>query len=210
MQNISFYEQVGIIVPGTVFLLGVMFLLPDLQTVLKANDLSVGGFGVVVIISYAAGNLIATIGNLLERPFWWCFGGLPSCWVTHDQSHILNDAQVLQVQDRLVSRLELNVGAIKGMQHRAWRPYFDQLYQDVLTNNPGRIEAFNGTYGLNRGLGCAMIMLAFAVPFLRWDRWALSILCILLAAAFWYRAYRFGIHLAREVYLRFLLLPSTR
>ena len=50
MSNFSFYEQVGIVIPGAVFLFGIMFYLPDLQGVFTKDGFSVGGLGIFVII----------------------------------------------------------------------------------------------------------------------------------------------------------------
>jgi hypothetical protein len=59
----TFYEQVGIVTPGSVFVFGLLFFFPDFQTVLTKDGVSLGDFGIFVLLSYAAGHLIAAIAG---------------------------------------------------------------------------------------------------------------------------------------------------
>jgi len=80
MEKLSFYDQVGIITPGAVFLFGMMFYRPELRDVFAKESVSIGGFGVFLIISYAAGHLLAALGNIIENLYWKWKGGMPSNW----------------------------------------------------------------------------------------------------------------------------------
>jgi hypothetical protein len=61
MNKLSFYEQVGIVIPGSVFLFGLVFYVPALRDVLAKDGISIGGLGIFVIISYAVGHLVAAV-----------------------------------------------------------------------------------------------------------------------------------------------------
>lgn len=74
----------------------------------------------------------------------------------------------------------------------------------MLVNNPGRIETFNGNYGLNRGIAAALLCLAAVVGTMSPNRWLLALGFVLVAVIYVYRMQRFGIHFAKEVYLGFL------
>ena len=65
-----------------------------------------------------------------------------------------------------------------------------------------RIDTFN--YGLNRGLASACLVL-LVVALARAD-WRISVGLLLAAVIYGYRAYRFGVHYARELYVQFLVL----
>jgi hypothetical protein len=83
MQKLSFYEQVGVVTPGTVFLFGLIFYVPELRGILAKDGISVGGLGVFVILSYAAGHLLAAFGNVIEKGYWRAKGGYAvrlDCW----------------------------------------------------------------------------------------------------------------------------------
>lgn len=67
-----------------------------------------------------------------------------------------------------------------------------------------RIETFNGNYGLNRGLSASCMALALVAA--TQVQWTVVIGFLVLAAVFAYRAYRFGVHYARELYIQFLVL----
>lgn len=67
-----------------------------------------------------------------------------------------------------------------------------------------RIDTFNGNYGLNRGLSTACVALAIAAA--TQAQWYIVIGLLALAIVFAYRAYRFGVNYARELYLQFLVL----
>ena len=86
MNKLTFYEQVGIVIPGSVFLFGLLLFFPVLQPVLTKDGVSVGELGIFVLLSYAAGHLIAGIGNAAESFLWGLVGGMPSDWVTRTQT----------------------------------------------------------------------------------------------------------------------------
>jgi hypothetical protein len=67
-----------------------------------------------------------------------------------------------------------------------------------------RIDTFNGNYGLNRGLCSGFFALALVAAV--HAQWYVVIGFLVLAIVFAYRAYRFGVHYARELYLQFLVL----
>lgn len=208
MTKLSFYELTGIVIPGSVLLFGLVLLFPELRSIFASDSISVGGLGLFVLVAYAAGHLIAAIGNLVETVFWYFFGGMPSNWITFAGQNLISDQQIEQIAERISQRLDLRISSIKGMAVGEWKPFFGQIYRDVLTNNPGRIETFNGNYGLNRGLSAAVLAVAIASLISRPDRWALAIGLGAISATYLYRMYRFGVHFAREVYHCFLVLSA--
>jgi len=127
MSKLTFYEQTGIVIPGSVFLFGMMFLLPDLRGTFIKDNISVGGLGLFVLVAYAAGHLIAAVGNLIEKVLWGVRGGMPSDWITHANSKIVNAQQVSLVAERIRQRFGLTIGGISGMSRREWAPYFGQI-----------------------------------------------------------------------------------
>jgi hypothetical protein len=91
------------------------------------------------------------------------------------------------------------------MDRKVWWPISRQVYADVGKNGKvERIDTFNGNYGLNRGLSAACVALAIVAA--TQAQWYVVIGFLALAIVFAYRAYRFGVHYARELYLQFLVL----
>jgi hypothetical protein len=210
MNKLSFYEQVGIVIPGAVFVFGVMFYVPDLRDVLAKDGVSIGGLGIFVIISYAAGHLLAGLGNGIENVYWhWrCRGGMPSNWIVGRSPRLLSSGQIGKIEALVSSRLGISVPPLAGVTASAWLPIFRQIYSDVDRHGKlDRGDTFNGIYGLNRGLSAAALALAVAVIILAPAHWVVSVGLLAVSLIYLYRMHRFGVHYAREVYNQFLLLP---
>jgi hypothetical protein len=178
---------------------------PELQSILAKDGVSLGQFGIFLLLSYAAGNLVAALGNVLEGLSWKLFGGMPTDWVTRERTSLLSDTQIAQLAQKIHSRLGITLKKIHGMDRKQWWPISRQLYADIAKNGKSdRLDMFNGNYGLNRGLCAALLVLSCVSFVVNQPRYGIGLL--LLALIFAYRAYRFGVHYGRELYLQFLVL----
>jgi hypothetical protein len=205
----TFYEQVGIVIPGSVFLVGLLFYFPPLHTLMAKDGVTLGQFGIFLLLSYAAGHLLAAVGNALEAAFWKLAGGMPTDWVTHaDGTSLLSASQIDALAAKARVRLQSKIETIPGTAQNVWFPISRQMYADVMKNGkPDRIDTFNGNYGLNRGLAAAMIGLA-VISFAR-NEHAIGAAFVVLAVVYGYRAFRFARYYARELYVQFLVLGDT-
>ena len=209
MNKLTFYEQVGIVIPGAMFLFGLMFFVPALHDLFAKDGVSLGGLGIFVIVSYAVGQLIAALGNFLESAYWRMKGGMPSNWVAGANPRLLSAGQIAKIESLAASRLGVTSSPLSQLTASAWFPVFRQIYSDVERHGkPGRGDTFNGLYGLNRGLSAAALALAAAVLVLAPDQWIVSVGLLGVSIVYLYRMQRFGIHYAREIYNQFLLLPA--
>jgi hypothetical protein len=200
----TFYEQVGIVIPGSVLMVGLLFYFPTLNALVAKDGVTLGQFGIFLLLSYAAGHFIAALGNALEWVLWRPFGGMPSDWVTKQQCSLLSTQQIAALETKVASRFGMNV-RLPGLDRKVWWPISRQVYADVGKNGKvERIDTFNGNYGLNRGLSAACIALAIVTA--TQAQWHVVIGFLALTLVFAYRAYRFGVHYAREMYLQFLIL----
>ena len=187
-----------------------VILFPDLRPSLSTEGVTVGELGIFLLVAYALGHGVAAGGNLLEGLWWWFFGGMPSNWVVTKRRHsLLTDQQLDRLRDQLRTALNLEVADVRTLAVKDWKPIFHQIYRFVLANSAGRVETFNGNYGLNRGIATALLLLAVATLF--------STVPIGFAAGFFvaswiyvYRMYRFGVHFAREVLMCFLNFRGER
>ncbi len=207
MKSLSFYEFTGIVLPGTIILLGLSLLFPSTKTILLNDSLSVGDFGLVLILAYAAGQIIQAVGNLLENVWWKFQGGMPTDWVRQQKGHILSDAQIDKLQKCIHAKLEHPKIDLDKITASDWFNITRQINSHLLSNNKTeRIDIFNGNYGLNRGIAAALLTLAVLVPFS--ESHDVSLVMILLAVSFIaiYRMNRFAKHYARELFLQFISL----
>jgi len=205
MQKMTFYEQLGIVIPGSVLMLGLVLFYPDLRILTVKDGVSVGDLGLFVLVAYAAGHLVAAIGNAIEAAFWKMMGGMPSDWITRDPPGLLSAAQIENVRTKAGSRLSISLDKMAGLERAVWWPISRQIYADVAKNGKAeRIDTFNGVYGLNRGLAsaCFALVVVAAVH----HHWPAVVGLAIAGAVYGFRAYRFGVHYAREMYLQFLVL----
>jgi len=202
----TFYEQLGIVIPGSVLMFGLVLYFPALQALTAKDGVSVGELGLFVLLAYAAGHVIAAIGNALEGAFWHVLGGMPSDWVVAEEPTLLSTQQIEQLRLQVGTRLNLPIQTLHGLDRKVWWPISRQVYADVAKNGkPERIDTFNGNYGLNRGLASACFALAIIAAVHM--QWRVIAGLVMAGLVYGYRTYRFGVHYARELYLQFLLLP---
>jgi hypothetical protein len=186
MKKLTFYEQVGIVIPGSVLLFGLLFFFPSLKELLAKDGVTVGQLGIFVLLSYAAGHLIAALGNFAESLFWRPFGGMPSDWVVQERPTLLSDEQRELLPKKKQARLGIIIPAVVEMDSKKWFPISRQIYSDVERNGKrDRIETFNGNYGLNRGLAAGCFALA-CVAFVS-GNWAVGLGLLVFCGVYTYR-----------------------
>ncbi len=208
-KSVSFYEQTAIVIPGATLVFGLLFFFPDFRQLFFSDGVSIGGLGLYLLISYAAGHLAAALGNLMEACLWQASGGRPTNWVTRGENRLLTQQQVKSLEQLIRDRLGLEVASIRGTPARQWFPMTRQIYADVMSHGkPSRIDSLSGNYNLNRGLAAALLALVMiALAFSQSEtRYTLGLLPI--AVVYAYRMYRFGVSWAAELYAQFLVLPA--
>lgn len=204
MNKLSFYEQVGIVIPGALFLTALIIFSPSVVPGLMISDISIGEFGVFLLIAYATGHAVAAVGNIVEKIWWWFQGGMPSNWVILKRPAILSEAQCTNLILRIKEVCNLDVSSLNGMNRADWEPIFGQIYRYSLSKSLLRIETFNGNYGLNRGLASALISAAAIIAIIDPMSWKICLVLMAISLVYLYRMNRFGVHFAREVFFAFL------
>jgi hypothetical protein len=129
------------------------------------------------------------VGNIGEKLLWRLPGGMPTDWVVKSETSLISRQQRELVEEKLRSRLGINVESIRGAHGK-----------------PDRIDTFNGNYGLNRGLAAACFVLACVA--VTQKSWPACVLLAGLTAVYAFQAYRFGVYYARELYLQFLTITE--
>jgi hypothetical protein len=207
-RKFDFYEYAGVIVPGAVLILGFAWLYPDVRYLYSKDGLTVGEFGLFVVVSYAAGQLIQGIGNLLERPFWWLARGLPSTRIIQSGAYLVPHQHKL-----LLEALKADF----GMAEADLKKHVTSKQLPVVRNinaaiaeakKSQRADIFLGNYGLTRGLAAAFFVLFLAEAFTLKTVLPATILAVLFLLAL-QRMHRFGRHYATEVVTQYLALNAV-
>jgi hypothetical protein len=205
-KKLDFYEFAGIIMPGAIFISGLSHVIPEMQAYISTKDITLGTFGVFLILSYAGGHLVQTVGNLVEN-LMYC-DGLPSDWVRTNKGNLLCNPQRDALEEQIAPKLRMNSFTFKSTDTKDWHSITRQMYAAVANaGKADRIHMFNGNYGLNRGLAAALLTVAFVVIIADYRNWHYALGIFLAAVAAVYRMHRFARHYARELLVQFLQLP---
>lgn len=207
-KQFDFYEFAGIVMPGAILLVGLAQVLPPLAALIPAKDMSLGTLGLLLILSYAAGHLIQTVGNILDG-LWWCLPGMPSDWVRTDRWQLLSPPQRALLEEQIPAKLGYaEPFALKSLNAKDWFGITRQIYAAVSgAGRASRVDTFNGNYGLNRGLAASLLTVAVVVLIASRANWPYSAGLVVAASAALYRMHRFARHYARELFVQFLQLP---
>lgn len=209
MRQFDFYEFTGVIAPGAVSLFGIAILFPELGKRLQGQDFTVGSFGLFVLLAYVAGHLVQALGNAVEWAWWKPWGGMPTDWVRTGKHALLGDAQRAQLGSRLQAMLALQRGEDPfAFGQKAWGGVVRQAYAAVhAAKRSGRVETFNGNYGLNRGIAASLFALAILTVASRGrDAWLPVLLLAMGGCVAVYRMHRFAKHYGRELFAQYLAL----
>ncbi len=212
MRQFDFYEFAGVIAPGTVVLLAAGLIWPDSLGGIQKLDVTLGGFGLALLLAYVAGHLLQAVGNALEAAWWKLIGGWPSDWPRTGKGDLLSEAQLTQLQDRIRTDLGFTEVTLDGkLTAKSWHPIFRQVYAMVrAAGRDDRAHTFNGNYGMFRGIASAAIVVAIAAVVARgWEAWPLAAAFLVAAGLAVFRMHRFAKHYARETYVQFLSLPLS-
>src|SRR6266436_2212737 len=212
MKQFSLYDILGVLAPGAVLTIGIIALYPDTIKAIPNKEFSLGDLGVVVLISYVAGNLVAALGNVLEMPYWKLVGGQHTDLVRLNQGQVIPTRQIVAVEQRLRRASFLNADEnIASLNPSEWRGMTRQIYAYLDARKmTQRIEAFNAQYGMNRGIAAGFLALAALTmihsAFALWRVQLILLICTALAA---YRMHRFSRYYAAELFRQFIVSPEA-
>ncbi|WP_440997540.1 hypothetical protein [Arhodomonas sp. SL1] len=202
------YEIIGVIAPGSVFIFGVTLLFPDFKSVFFEQGFSVGDLGLFVVLSFVAGHLVQAAGNLVEIVIWKPLGGMPTDWLVHNPRRLLHDTQVQRLRQAVKNDFDCELQDLSSAQ---LAPIVREMYVVAQARgDTSRIDSFNRTYGLMRGVTGAFGALAIMALVANWPAWRLGAFAALAALIGGYRMVRFGKHYGRELIVTYLRLTKPR
>jgi hypothetical protein len=166
-KNFSVYEFGGILAPGALTLLIIGQAAPALDLTPSLSKYSFGGALIFLIVAYVAGQLLQAVGNWLEWLIWKLYRGWPTDWPRSGAHHMLAKPQSELLASAV--RRRFSVDDVSRLSEQDWRSITRQLYSVVQERgNADRIDRFNATYGLLRGVGSATLVTAIVVASTSW------------------------------------------
>jgi hypothetical protein len=205
-RTFDFYEYAGIIVPGAVLLMAIVLLFPESRALFSKEAVTLGELGLFIIVAYAAGQLVQAVGNFIEWVWWKCWGGWPSSQV------LCGEALSTDQKQRLLETLK---PVLAGADPSKLSPperlaVVREVYSEIKgAGRAARVDNFNGSYGLMRGLGAAFAV-AFGLALITTKGViVLSVLAVLFLLAI-HRMHRYGWHYATELFVQFLAARARK
>jgi len=204
-RTFDFYEYAGFIIPGAVLTLGLLLFFPEGHELFTKDDVTFGELGIFVVVAYAAGQLLQSIGNLVESVWWKPWGGLPSRRLL--AGHYLSAEQ----RKRLIEALKKDPKLSRDLTTTN-RTEYGGIVREVYAIVSGagkaaRVDTFNGNYGLLRGLAAAFVALIVVACALGKGPYTITVLAILFLLSI-QRMHRFAVHYATELFTQYLLLSK--
>lgn len=197
------YEYVAVIAPGTVVAVGLLAQWPDEKSCLLNKDFSLGEFGIFLVCAFVLGHIVQALGNGLEALVFFR-SGKPTDWMRKPNCDLISPTQRL----RLVEKLKAQQGdnfSLETVSEKAWYSVTREVYAAVSeADRAQRIDSFNRTYGLMRGIAAALCAVTIWLLIVRWGQWAWSATAAVLAGLAIYRMVHFGKLYARELFVQFL------
>jgi hypothetical protein len=211
MKQFSLYDIVGVLAPGAIVVVGISILDPSIGGFLIHNDLTGGELGLVVLLSYVVGNVVAGLSNIIERPYWALIGGIHTARAQKNDGKIISFDEFEQLQRKLKAVGIMNEGeAIQQLEGERWwgvtRQIDSFLEGRKLTE---RVQLFNAQFGMNRGVAVAfLIILAMTIMNFGTRQWKIELLLAVCSAVSIYRMHTFSLHYAQRLFRTFLTAPE--
>jgi hypothetical protein len=205
-RTFDFYEYAGIIVPGAVLVMAVVWLFPESRVLISKEGVTLGELGLFVILAYAMGQLVQAIGNYLEFAWWKAWGGLPSGRVLCDGEYVSasQHARILNALRPVLGEADPS----KLVQHERLAVVREVYSEVAAAGRSARVDTFNGSYGLMRGLAAAFVVIFALAVVTGKNIVVLGALVVLFLLAV-HRMHRYGRHYATELFTQFLAVRNS-
>lgn len=201
------YEFIAVAIPGALPTLTISILVPKVAAIILANGVDLGSFGIFLIVSFVVGHVVQLVGNVIEQIEGLVTFGTIDLAV-RDERRPMHSEQ----WDRFcVDLTEAGISTAAGITSKTWPGIRREVYARLLAyGRTDRLDMFNRTYGLCRGMVAGAAISAGMTLFLGGeDAWQWSaMIVLLLALPLYMRMRRFGRHYFNEVVSQFLSLKS--
>jgi hypothetical protein len=199
------YEYVAVIAPGAIVSLGLTTVASQLK-VFIGDKPSLGEFGIFLIVAFALGHVVQAFGNLWEALLWALFGR-PTDSVRRLQQTLLSPDQRTALEVK-ASEMEGRPLTLAQIPKAVWHMMVVRMYNRLnAADATDRIDTFNRTYGLLRGLSVAFVLLGAWLLVAHAEPRSI-VIAFVFAAALTARMFRVSYHYARTLFLRFIDLPA--
>lgn len=202
------YEYVGVIIPGALPTLVASLLVPEVASLISSEGVELGTLGIFLIMSFVVGHVVQLIGNWIETIEGLLGWGKDSL-VLNEKRRPIDDFRWQRFLSAL--RSEDIIGQEK-LNSSLWQGIRKEVYAALqAAKRTQRIDAFNRTYGMCRGMVAGTILTIGIVLVLGGTEHQSKALLTfaLLTIPLYIRMRRFSRHYFTEIVSQFLALKGT-
>jgi len=206
MKQFEYYEFIAVLIPGVILLYGLSLVFKEVTLVFGQN-ISLGGFGLFFIISFAVGHLLQAFGNIFESVYWRFNSGMPTDWIRSGKGSLFDEATREELGKRIQQHFKLKDFNFDEVSCGEWNSIVRQIYIQVEKQEQNRrVDIFNSYYGLFRGMSVSFFILSICILIKSVHLWPWVIFCLALLAVSMFRMHRFSRYYAKELFLQFIQL----
>ena len=199
------YEFIAVVIPGALPTLTAGLLIPEVGSALNKDGIELGDFGILLIVSFVVGHVVQVFGNWIEKAENLVGFGMVSM-VDNASRRPVDEEQWGRFCQRIS---DLHLITSKQPTSASWpsirREVYATLEKDGRTD---RIDAFNRTYGLCRGM-VAGVLISSGMILAHTGQSQLTLVATVtavLAIPLYLRMRRFSSHYFRELVAQFLAM----
>ena len=201
------YEFIGVIIPGALPTLAASLLVPEIAAVVSTKGVALGEFGIFLIVSFVVGHVVHVIGNAIENLEDRLGVGRASLPFVAARRPVSPDQW-----DRFQKAyFQSSGGTATMLEKRNWFSVAKEVYARLRSEErTQRIDAFNRTYGLCRGMVAGSLVTALMILLLGGPAaWHMALMVVgLLALPLYIRMRRFSALYFSELVAQFLALKA--
>lgn len=199
--DLSFYDFVGILVPGITFLYCLHLIIARAYCLILLDFAKIGDSVVFVVLSYVTTEvLLHPIGNFFELWYWKFWKGMPTLWLTRQKEKgFRNSRQLFKKSggEHTTSIAQKVRATFKG--RKATDDYGMSVYRFIDGHGfSKRANIFNANYSLFRGLSVVFLLLGVICCY--FHEWYIAGITIILWVLATYRMDRFAVRYAEEIF----------
>ena len=202
------YEYVGVIIPGALPTLVASLFVPEVASLISSEGVELGTLGIFLIMSFVVGHVVQLIGNWIETIEGLLGWGKDSL-VLNEKRRPIDSFRWQRFLSAL--RSEDIIGQEK-LNSSLWQGIRKEVYAALqAAKRTQRIDAFNRTYGMCRGMVAGTILTIGIVLVLGGtEHQSKAFLTFaLLTVPLYIRMRRFSRHYFTEIVSQFLALKGT-
>lgn len=198
--DLSFYDFVGVLVPGITFLYCIHLILARVYNLVLLDFAKIGDSVVFIVLAYVTTQVVLhPIGNFFEKLYWRVWKGMPTSWLTKSSVEGFRGRRQLFRHNHQEKRERIIAKITATFKRTNNDDYGMTVYRYLEQKNLSkRADIFNANHSLFRGLNAAFFLLSSISCF--YHEWFIAGIIFILLVFSFYRMDKFAVRYAEEIF----------